>query len=894
MDQNTDVGPGPWGYSFDSAPKGGRSSDLPPLGFSEEEQDSELDGFFLDLDSEQFQGEEWLVKARALQKSSVSGDAGTTLCDVCCAFDLRAWFRRGRVTADDCERWSLQRRLPEAFREINPLDVGTELMHSFGILRNISQKSHCSLCRLITRFAERAYPGIWNDKFMARTETEPQDVLVVAYHVASTDLRDFREPSLHEPVSWYTGLCFKVKTGGELPDSDRFLVLGASDSEAVHYNNPHKSKPEKPLYGARLLPDKIDFQSIKKQWLGFCQRSHTHTKCAPRLHEDLHARHSRAVSRPVGGIEDSSQGTPSHAKLEDEGASVKSALPLRVIDVERRLVIDAPPSCEFVALSYVWGTVGRDLGSAINVSSSELDTLKNLEGKGSDMSKSLPDTLPQTIEDALVVTRNLGQRYLWVDVLCIDQANLKEMDGQVANMHLIYGRALVTLVAADGEDAESGLSSVHGGSDCRDQISEIVDGVRVFMSQPMLAQELFGTSDGYLSLSSASSKWVTRAWCYQEGLLAARLLIFTGSQVFWKCSQELLSESVAESPEHVRFWAKPAPYHELLCSPLLPTPSESDDNRKRSNSPQWTVYCQFVEEYSRRDLSYQSDAMKAFSGIAHSLAQSSLSHYVWCLPQEGLDWALLWRPWLYTSMQRQGFPTWSWLSCQGGVTYTRDLNQSWNAFSTDHAIRVHDYRIEDNEGHHHHVVQKAYRRDTAGARLHQEAGRFVEVEVEELAYIGWLKNAYPPKTYEENVGELQANPTQPQPTLSPYLHFRTECAKFRIFAATDGRGSRYVRIGSPDDSSNDLLMRLALDYVVDASRLEGTLCEFILLSRYESFDADLLDSAEGLYKEVHALNVMMVERRDGQGETLYRLGVGKVPVRLWADARPEMRDVKLG
>jgi hypothetical protein len=65
-------------------------------------------------------------------------------------------------------------------------------------------------------------------------------------------------------------------------------------------------------------------------------------------------------------------------------------LSCRMIDVHQRQVIDCPPSCEYVALSYVWGGVQPD---------------KDALEKG---------TLPQTIEDAITVTKGIGKRYLWV------------------------------------------------------------------------------------------------------------------------------------------------------------------------------------------------------------------------------------------------------------------------------------------------------------------------------------------------------------------------------------------------------------------------------------------------------------------------------------------------
>lgn len=61
-----------------------------------------------------------------------------------------------------------------------------------------------------------------------------------------------------------------------------------------------------------------------------------------------------------------------------------------MIDVEERATVQCPPNCDYFALSYVWGGVMPVQGALQS------------------------GTLPRTIEDAIVVTKKLGRRYLWV------------------------------------------------------------------------------------------------------------------------------------------------------------------------------------------------------------------------------------------------------------------------------------------------------------------------------------------------------------------------------------------------------------------------------------------------------------------------------------------------
>lgn len=67
---------------------------------------------------------------------------------------------------------------------------------------------------------------------------------------------------------------------------------------------------------------------------------------------------------------------------------------LKVIDCRERKVIAAPENCDYVALSYVWGSTGaEDAGSYV------------LHGS----------VLPPTIEDSIKFTLSLGYQYLWID-----------------------------------------------------------------------------------------------------------------------------------------------------------------------------------------------------------------------------------------------------------------------------------------------------------------------------------------------------------------------------------------------------------------------------------------------------------------------------------------------
>jgi hypothetical protein len=56
------------------------------------------------------------------------------------------------------------------------------------------------------------------------------------------------------------------------------------------------------------------------------------------------------------------------------------------------------------------------------------------------------------------MVKHVGERYLWVDALCITQDDRTELGATLQLMHLIHGNAVFTICAMDGEDAASGLA----------------------------------------------------------------------------------------------------------------------------------------------------------------------------------------------------------------------------------------------------------------------------------------------------------------------------------------------------------------------------------------------------------------------------------------------------
>ena len=124
--------------------------------------------------------------------------------------------------------------------------------------------------------------------------------------------------------------------------------------------------------------------------------------------------------------------------------------PSRLIDTWQQCVVKAPPGETYMALSYVWGS-----NPFCRLTNSTCDSLSKV---GSLADPKL--ALPRTIKDAVYLMKKLGERYLWVDSLCIVQDDEHDIRDQIENMGSIYANALVVIVAEQGEDAYFGLQGV--------------------------------------------------------------------------------------------------------------------------------------------------------------------------------------------------------------------------------------------------------------------------------------------------------------------------------------------------------------------------------------------------------------------------------------------------
>lgn len=301
----------------------------------------------------------------------------------------------------------------------------------------------------------------------------------------------------------------------------------------------------------------------------------------------------------------------------------------------------------YAALSYCWG-------------GPQPVTLTTLTR--SDMLRGIAtSTLPQTIQDAITVTRKLSLRYLWVDALCIIQDSASDRDAEIAKMDRIYQNAQLTISADSAERCQDGFLATRSGDYRRPTSS---------LSIPYACPN---GERGNISLRECQRYYSEleplnrRGWALQERVLSSRILIYSSWQLLWQCQSR-------------KKWAGGragyfiSDLSELSAVENLQLEDERDNGsvpEKTEDTP-WTNWTGLVSEYTQRALTEPSDKLPALSGIASRYQKDTNDIYCAGLWKANLLTGLKWhvpepgyhRPSIYRA------PTWSWASVLGEVLWT--------------------------------------------------------------------------------------------------------------------------------------------------------------------------------------------------------------------------------
>ncbi|KAM0239506.1 hypothetical protein ACHAP5_008296 [Fusarium lateritium] len=536
----------------------------------------------------------------------------------------------------------------------------------------------CDMCRHIDfklLFSERGLPG--NHLPGATRITLFGVHKVMDERSQCVFCRLLRKRILHDNIlsdveakDW-VGMSLSLNVLDDGPDYALRLEVEFSDQKkpksrlVIHLVDQESSHPQ-PLHGLAVSRDIADMTRLRA-WLHTCKEDHQ----------------SQTADSPeyLGPLTDK----------------------LRVIDTLDNCITEVDTPCEYICLSYVWGT-----GSQTQCTINTKDQLSKPGGLDN-------AHLPQTILDSIEVTKQLGVRYIWIDALCIVQDDNNDKAKIISNMSRIYANALLSIVASTNINPTDGLPGV-GVPRSHGQDIEKIQGISLAVTFQDARQRYSDIED---------QLWNTRAWTFQERILSQRSIYFTNSQMCFVCPHGATFEDTVPvmdpgykvKPLHdqtqlrsrafdlwMRIWTDPTQSkfinkafkgddettifigadedrtgemwddvpriykYEAIAS------SETIDAPLVRGNTMWEMYAHAVDAYTKRNMTWQSDGVNAFVGITDLIRRGTNTKFWQALPEFELTRGLLWYAQEPLTRRRSEdgkalFPSWSWAAWKGHVSY---------------------------------------------------------------------------------------------------------------------------------------------------------------------------------------------------------------------------------
>ncbi|KAI3319243.1 HET-domain-containing protein [Xylariaceae sp. AK1471] len=441
----------------------------------------------------------------------------------------------------------------------------------------------------------------------------------VLYEAARTALSILSDPDIELTLRWTRHPGYFTLGASSIIDPTS-LALGVSSIKICYVRNPDTDcRIDEAFYLTPNVGQTIDFQRIKA-WVGQCK--------------DKHVENCKMFRRAA-----------------HYGKLIQDSYPeldlLRFIDVRDRCIVETKTISPYVALSYVWGT-------AVNL---RLTTSNKAELTQPGALHHHRTRIPRTISDAMFLAREIGERYLWCDALCLVQNDPDDLNRGVKMMDLIYENAELTIVAACGHDANAGLPGIRKDTRFKSRFNkEIIPGVRLgcFVS---------------LSQRMKHSLYNSRAWTFQEDLLSARCLFLIDELVYFRCRSSTLFEFFDPGLDnYTGEWD-----NEVT---LLPGTIKMDDPI--------VDFQNMLLYYGQRALTNQQDTLNAMGGIIQRLSRRMKCRFLEGLPTASFDLMIPFRCFLTVLHRRRGFPSYSWAGWRGSLDWPSmpDAANEWLETST--------------------------------------------------------------------------------------------------------------------------------------------------------------------------------------------------------------------
>ncbi|VUC29299.1 unnamed protein product [Clonostachys rosea] len=306
----------------------------------------------------------------------------------------------------------------------------------------------------------------------------------------------------------------------------------------------------------------------------------------------------------------------------------------------------------YLALSYCWGK--PDPKAETQPVRLQKDNIQQL------MSDIKLDSLPQSIQDAIVVTRKLGFRYLWVDALCIIQDHGEDKAHEISKMSDIYKNAAITIAASVAEKATQGFLQHQSKR-------------ATYLPECMLTIPMPNERTGTIYVSAHQYEpdhpLDKRGWALQEFMLSSRMLIFSDYELLWQC-KEVPLQSVTGTQGGLEY------LQPLESLPWAVFDDDAEPYFGSLDADKIYLWKTIIHQYTDRDLTDPEDRLRAVMGIVTELEMlwhDQNIHGHWS------KWFVQLLAWYKPDVDRvkkrhlKRAPSWSWVSVDGGICYEEPL-----------------------------------------------------------------------------------------------------------------------------------------------------------------------------------------------------------------------------
>ncbi|KAK5998978.1 hypothetical protein PT974_01363 [Cladobotryum mycophilum] len=344
----------------------------------------------------------------------------------------------------------------------------------------------------------------------------------------------------------------------------------------------------------------------------------------------------------------------------EENLASSVSIELTFIDVVDLCLVRSSSKARYLSLSYVWGKV-----SGLQLKASNRRDLEVPQALARLMSE-----IPRTITDAMHLTRQMGERFLWVDSLCIEQDNTFQKHFNISQMNIVYSRSVATLAVVAGHDASCPIPGV---TSSRLRLTEFIDLRRTSLQQQPGC--LVAEFPGYFEDTFKNSKYETRAWTMQERLLSLRCIFLTDRAAYLYCQHGFLScDSNHCLRRRNRIEGRASRKISATINPFQLLDKQSRMTASQSPVTIMSIYTALVHQYTARKLSYDVDSLNAFSGMLTALHDMSGIEPFSGLLRDVVEHCLFWVPVCDSDStapvtRTPGFPSWSWAGWKGPKSY---------------------------------------------------------------------------------------------------------------------------------------------------------------------------------------------------------------------------------